>query len=216
MSIVKVTGGVIKIDKPINTTVQKQKSNDHFTNKLTNSLAKDVSVGSANLNNQSVRETYSRMSGDKEWYRQNVLGIDNVVDESEIHKKTFYDEMSGQSFEYSTIDGTSGLMLDKENYDKICALYPWGTPQHSFKLAEMRGTAKIVNGMPIKMIEALPSGYSIEVYDKDFNWVKSISVPATATELDPDVFFNKLEKFAETHHMEDEFFWEKFLEELME
>ncbi len=219
MGIVSVTGTPIKINQTVNTNVKKQETTSDFAINFTKSFAKNITsysgVGSINLSNPSLTEEYNRMLTHSDYYKNNVLGVNNVVDESEMHRKTFFDERSGQTFEYTIIDGTTGIMLDKENYDKICALYPWGSKEHSFLLGQMRGTAKMVNGTPIEMIDAFPVGYAINVYDKDFNLVKTITVPTGETELDPDLFFNKLEKFAETEDMNDEFFWEKFLEELM-
>ncbi len=205
---------VIKLEQPKSTSVSKQSSDLGFVRDFNITNGNSVSgIGMANIHETTIGETFNRMSSDYNYLKSNILDKQEEAINPEDYKTIFYDSTSGVTFEIMPIEG-AGFIIDKENFDKFCDLYPVGTEIHRFKMAEMRGDAKIVNGVPVWKMECFPNGYEVKVYDENFNEVRSYHIDGAVGKLDSDMFFDKLEDFEKTNNIESTDFWDKFISEL--
>lgn len=86
-----------------------------------------------------------------------------------------------------------------------------GSNVHRYKISDMKGNTKTINGVPVETMSRLPNGYCIIVYDSDFNIIETREVPEENNELDADLFFEKLERFMKDHDIYPDGFGMNFL-----
>lgn len=163
-------------------------------------------VGSKNTD---IYDMYKYMSSNYSIHRENTEGTGDEAVNLADNVTTYYDKQSGETFEFVPTE-SGAFFQSKEAFDKFNELYPMGSNIHRYKISEMKGNAKTINGVPVETMPRLPNGYCIIVYDSDFNIVETREVPEENNELDADLFFEKLESFMKDHDIYADGFWDEF------
>ncbi len=180
------------------------KENDGFT----------VNSSSLGCSNTDIADAYKRQASGYSNVRDGSLATEEAVFNPKDYLTTFYDEMSGETFEISLLPPNNVLAISKEESERLGAIYPPGSEVFEFKLAEMSGRAKIIDGVPVKYVEVSPKGFCVNVYDIDFNLIQEYNVSTDSTVMNYDLFFKKLVDFEKSDDMKNSDTWEKFLESL--
>ncbi len=166
-------------------------------------------------NNQSdIADAYKRAVGE---YNDLRDGSESEEDEEEGIVTTFFDEMSGEIFEIRLLPPDNRLKLSKEEMERFSRIYPRGSKIHKFKLAEMAGRGKIIDGVPVRYIDKLAQGFDVHVYGKNFSLSKEYHVAIDSGKVNPTMFFDKVHEFKEINEIKDlrtNYFWESFLKKL--
>lgn len=167
-------------------------------------------LGNFNLNNINIMDTYRRMSYGNDVLKSNINNTKNdYVENIDEYKEIYFDKSSGESFEFVKFEG--GVLMSDENFKKFSDLYPAGSSTHSYKISEILGNAREIDGIPIQFVKSLDGkNNKVNVFNEEYNVIMSHEIG----ELNAEYFFNNLENFEKKYDIKNFDFWEKFLKEL--